>query len=484
MKVLFITHDSFLEQEPLGIMFLSAVLKQAGHDAVAINADQVDDVAADVARISPGVVAYSVTCNSAGFALDINRRIKATFDGLSVFGGPHPTFFPEMIDEDGVDVVCRGEGEHALIELVGALEARRDITAIAGLWVKRDGRVHRNDMRPVIEDLDALPFPDHDLVADIMPLANRNGTNFVMTGRGCPFDCSYCFNHLARSLAKGRFVRRRSVDNVIAELKHLKRTRATRLFSFQDDTFTIQPSWIEEFAERYASEIGVPYTCHGRAELIDDTMAERLARSGCVMVAIGLESGNDELRQSLLAKTVSREDLLRASRALHRYGIVLLTQNLVGIPHETIGTVLETIELNRQCAPEIMQLYYYSPYPRTQLADYACAHGFFSQDRFDTVPKSLFETLPLDLEHKDDLLALTRLANPCLDFDGFHRAVRIASRLPGPLRRAAYALLQRRADALRRNGRGKDTRWRDWATYQDTRNPYEQFGADWREKTA
>jgi anaerobic magnesium-protoporphyrin IX monomethyl ester cyclase len=480
MKVLFISRNIALDQEPLGIMQLSALLKRAGHDVCAINVDRVADLRAEIERIAPDMLAYSLASNNHHETLRRNREIKSWFKGPALFGGPHPTYFPEMIEHEGVDIVCRGEGDQAIVELADALQRGTDITRIPNLWVKKDGQIHRNELRPLIEDLDTLPFPDRDVTLHLVERA-QNGIHFAMTGRGCPFDCSYCFNHLARKMAPGKYVRRRSVANVIEELKAVKAKLGTRLFSFQDDTFTMHPKWLAEFADAYSREIGLPYACHGRADLIDDAMAELLARSGCVMVCVGLESGNDHLRKDILDKNVSREDLIRTSRALHKYGIMLLTQNLIGIPHETIDTILETIDLNYQCRPEIMQLNLYTPYPETKLGRYACEHGFFD-GKFDALPESFYEDFALDLPNKADLLALVRLANPCMDFRHYLTAVKIVSRLPRPLRRLAYAALEKKAQSLRRQGRGRDSRWRDWPFYATIRNPYQEHGKAWLDR--
>ncbi|MBN1868368.1 cobalamin-dependent protein [Candidatus Sumerlaeota bacterium] len=477
MKILFLAKNIALDQEPIGIMLLSALLKKAGHETCALNMDRAADLRAEIERLAPDMLAYSLVSNNYREVLRRNREIKTWFKGPAVFGGPHPTFFPEMIEEEGVDVVCRGEGDEAMVELADALQAGKDIARIPNLWVKDGGEVHRNALRPLIEDLDSLPFPDREVTYRLVDRA-QNGIHFAITGRGCPFDCSYCFNHLARKMAPGKYVRRRSVGNVIEELKEVKARRGSRLFSFQDDTFTMHPTWLAEFAEVYPREIGLPYACHGRADLIDEPMAEVLARSGCVMVCVGLESGNDHLRKDILDKHVSREDLLRASRVLRDYGILLLTQNLIGIPHETIDTVLETIDLNYRCRPEVMQLNLYTPHPATKLGRYACEQGLFD-GKFDALPESFYEDFALDLPNKPDLLALVRLANPCLDFRHYLKAVKFASRLPRPLRRLAYAMLEKKARSLRRQGRGRDSRWRDWSYYATIRNPYQEHGQAW-----
>lgn len=478
MKVLFLAKTIDLWQELLGIMSLSASLKRAGHETCAIDIYRTPDLRAEIERIAPDMLAYSLVSNNYVEVLRVNREIKTWYKGLSVFGGPHPTYFPEMVEEEGVDVVCRGEGDEAIVDLANAVERGEDITGIANLWVKRNGQVFRNELRPLVEDLDTLPFPDRDLVLHLVEAA-RGCVNFVMASRGCPFDCSYCFNHLLRKMAPGKYVRRRSVGNFIEELKAIKAKLGTRVFSFQDDIFAIDLKWLEEFAQVYPREIGLPYMCHGRAGVLTEPIAEVLARSGCVMVVVGLENGNNLLRREVLEKTVTSEDILRTAQALHKYCILLMTQNMVGIPDETRWTALQTIDLNYRCQTDTLQVNHYTPHPATRLGRYALEKGYFD-GAFDTLPENfhLHEEVFLNLPDKEDILALSRLAHACLDFRHFLTAVKIVSRFPRFLRRPAYAALEKKAEQLHVQGRGyRHTLWRSWDYLATLRNPYMEQGA-------
>ncbi|MBN1868366.1 radical SAM protein [Candidatus Sumerlaeota bacterium] len=478
MKILFIADDILLDQEPLGIMTLSAVLKQGGHRTDVVNFDRMPDIRAEVARIGPDILAYSLSSNRNHEIICLNREIKKNFKGLSIFGGPHPSYYPEMIESEGVDVVCRGEGELPFLEFATALEEGKPYHEIENLWVKQNGKIHKNPCRAFWRDLDTLPFVDRDLVRD--HVLTVKGSNFIMTGRGCPFDCSYCFNHLARRMGPGRYVRRRSVDNVIREMRLVKERFNTKFFSIQDDTFTMHPSWLEEFAERYPREVDLPFACHGRANLIDERMAELVARSGCVDLTVGLETGNDRLRKEILKKDVPSADYVRTANLAHKYGMTLVTQNICGVPHETVGNVLETIDLNRRCRPVIMQFNFYSPQPGTWLGNYARDNGMYTAG-VNAIPRDYFQGVVLNLPGRIDMAWLVRLGNYCLDFRYFFPVVKIVSKLPIPIRRRIFAWLEKKGEEFRKRGRGGDSRAKGWWHFHDTRNPYREFGRAWVE---
>ena len=174
-----------------------------------------------------------------------------------------------MIEETSVDAVCIGEGENAMLELVENLTAGESITEIENLWVKKDGQITRNPIRPLIQDLDQVPLPDHELFRRVIP--DRIWYACVLTGRGCPYHCTYCFNHAYRELykGKGKYIRRRSVDNVLEELRELKKHKCYRFVKFADDIFTLQHDWLEEFCPRYQEEIGLPFSCLTRANHVN-----------------------------------------------------------------------------------------------------------------------------------------------------------------------------------------------------------------------
>jgi anaerobic magnesium-protoporphyrin IX monomethyl ester cyclase len=402
VRVLFVAQQT--DYEPQGIMYLSSALKTAGHEvdlAVATHQDPVE-----MARqFEPHVAAYSVITGSQRYYLDVNRRIKREVDGVfSVFGGPHPTFFPEMVEEEGVDGICRGEGEGALVDLVNALasggpEAVLDIEnwSFRGNGDPGEAAIITNPVRPYVSELDSLPFPDRALVYQRDPISARSKIKHFLTGRGCPYNCTYCFNHALSEIyrGKGRRFRQRSVDHVIEEVGWVRDHYPLEFVVFVDDTFVLSPQWLAEFAEKYPLQVGIPFFCNTRANLVTEEQVSLLREAGCHSVSMGIETGNDRLRNDLLKRRMSKEQILEA--------------NMIGLPTSTPEDDFETLELNIQAQPSYAHVFIFQPYPRTELGEFTREHGWMV-GTFDDIGELAWDhsVLDFDEEHKRGLAILQR----------------------------------------------------------------------------
>jgi radical SAM superfamily enzyme YgiQ (UPF0313 family) len=416
LRVLFVAQQ--IDYEPQGIMHLSSALKAAGHEVeLAVGAYQ-DPVA--VARASqPDVVAYSVITGSQRYYLDVNRRLKAEVpDTFSVFGGPHPTFFPEMVREPGVDGICRGEGEKAMVDLVNGL-AGGGAKAVLGLdnWsFPHNGDTLANPVRPYVADLDSLPFPDRALVYDRDPIAARSKIKHFLTGRGCPYNCTYCFNHALSEIyrGKGRRFRQRSVDNVIEEICWVRNHYPLEFVVFVDDTFVLSTDWLAEFAEKYPRKVTeggrpLPFFCNTRANLVTAEQVNLLKEAGCHCVSMGIESGNDRIRNGLLKRRMSQEQILEASRLIREGGLHLTTTNMIGLPTSTLSDDFQTLELNIKARPSYAHVFIFQPYPRTELGEFTREHGWMV-GTFDDIGEVAWDhsVLKFDEVHKRGLTVLQR----------------------------------------------------------------------------
>jgi len=434
MKFLFIIDTKTIDQEPLGIMHIVSMLKNHGHTCEALDlVREGHNLLPAVRRSAPQVIAFSAVTGPHQKLLRAAQEIKQELKVLSIFGGPHPTFFPDFIENEGVDIICLGEGEFPTLELANALQSGEDFTGIANLWVKQQGKIHRNPTRPFCEDLDNLPWPDREIF-NTFPELHIADTRYFMGGRGCPYNCTFCFNHVAKKVSSGHYVRWRSVDDVIAELESVKAKYGMRFVNFQDDTFILKRTWLEEFSDRYREQIKLPFLCHVRADLTDSHISQLLADAGCVHVGMGLESGDDHMRNMVLNKGVSREQLINACRVLRAAGITISTQNMFGLPFETIDTVLETIALNIECKPERTNLFFYVPYPRTKLAETAIEAGFYRADDLTRVPEEFnveFSSVNLQLENAKQIEQLAKLTRFCVHFPALFPFIRALFKLNG-----------------------------------------------------
>lgn len=385
--------------ERYGVMMLSAALKRAGHDVALARAQRlgVARLRDLVATLKPAALLYSAMTGEHQYLLDVNRRLKENYRGVSVFGGPHATFFPEMIYEDGVDAVCLGEGEGAVVELAEALAEGRDYAGVANLWVKRGGDVARNELRPLVEDLDALPLADREILYEDDAELRDHPTKIFFAMRGCVFRCTYCFNHRFNDMYRGlgRVCRTRSVDGLIAEMKRVKARWPLRYMQIDDDTFLLhRRAWLEEFAERLPREVGVPFMCNVRVDLINDENVRLLKAAGCHAAWMGVECGDDRVRRDLLKRPHTDEEIVAAVTLLRRRGIRVATQNLCGLPVEDPVAVDEkTLALNVACRPDFAWSSIFYPYPRTELGEAAVAGGYYDGSLADVPETNKINTM-------------------------------------------------------------------------------------------
>jgi len=356
-------------------------------------------------------VAFSTTTGDHMWVADLAARLKEVLPGVpNVTGGAHPTFFPQFIEKPSIDFICRGEGEEALLELMDALEKGGDSGSIPNIWAKIDGHVRENDVRPLIEPLDRLPFADRSLYFEA-PFFKRDRVLFMLFSRGCPFNCSYCFNAASRALyrGKGRYVRLRSVAHSLEEAAALKERYNPRTFYFVDDLFGLDATWTESFLERYAREIRVPFICNTHVRYVTDEFAEGLRAANCSAVQFGVESGNDEVRERILGRRCSKDEIVRAASRLRRHGIPFTTFNIIGCPGETTDQAFETIDLNTEIGTDYPSFSLFQAYPQTPIHDYAVQHGYIQHSDIDAFPASFYFSTAVQQDNIHELVNLQRL---------------------------------------------------------------------------
>ena len=431
MNVLFVVHDCLTM--PLGVGYLAAVAKQAGH-RVRLGVLLHDDIVSLARAFRADIVGFTATTGFHLKYLDLARALKRSNPHLLVImGGPHPTFFPEVLEENDVlDAICRGEGEEAFVEFLGALEQGTDHTHIANFWVRaRNGAIVQNDLRPWIKNLDNLPFPDRSLYE---PYGNvmMFKTPFVMAGRGCPYRCSYCFNHAYNKLYgfETRVLRRRSVDHVISELLDLKRSYPVELVVFQDDIFILDHDWILEFSQKYRDHVGLPFHCHFRANLVTQMVVEALADAGCISIKMAIESADDHIRNDVLKRGMSTEQILRAAALVREAGIVLVTQNILGNPGETILQALKTLDLNIRCKPSYAFATLLQPYPRTEIGEFVRERNLLESETAELSHESFFDRSILKIEHRAQMERLRMLFPIAVEWPSIRSILPFLTRLP------------------------------------------------------
>src|SRR5688572_29732591 len=406
MKVLFI--DEYLPQEMLGLMWLSRAVKDGGHEAQALFIPDKDWIE-KLKAYSPDVVCYSVTTGMHLYFADINRKVKEVLPNvLSVFGGPHPTFSPEYVETDGIDAVCRGEGERALVELLDKLQRGEDFYETENFFFKRrdTGEIVRNTQRPLVDNLDSLGFPDRAIVYEFGDIYRDSDRKVFVTQRGCPMNCSFCFHHAWKKKVYGannkEYTRKRSVDHVLAEIKEVRAKYNLKFVHFLDDIFNLKNDWMEEFCERYPKEVGLPFDVILMANMTSERHIELLAKAGCVYARIAFEAASDYVRNAVFRKHTTRKQLTDAAFWIRKHKIRLGTLNMLGGPGGTIEDELDTLRLNIECKTDHPLVSIMQPYPQFDIENITRQMGY-AISAYDEFPDNFRRTSSILYENKREI---------------------------------------------------------------------------------
>lgn len=368
-----------------GIGSLSAFLKKSGFPVGLFHVKEDLSRNAFLERVfsfEPRLIGFSFSTNKLPFVKKWARWIRQESSLPTICGGPHTMVAPaSTLSLEGVDMICLGEGEEILLELCEKMDTGIDFQKIPGLWLKKDGHMLRNPVRPLREDLDSFPFPDRELFDyDSLDERREEWINFMAT-RGCAYKCPYCCNHCIKELYpnKEKYVRYRSVGNLLAEMEEvLKKYPWVRYVIFDDDTLTTRGAWFEELAREYPKRIGLPFLCNSRVDHMTPELASTLKRAGCVRVNMGIESGDARVRKKILGRNVEDQKIISAFRSCSREGVATFSFNMVGLPSEGPADILKTIKLNARIPTDFQQISVFYPYPGTDLFDLCEKKGFLT----------------------------------------------------------------------------------------------------------
>lgn len=398
MHVLFV-FDRLEKGFNSGIGALSAFLKLHGHTCRLLIVDRnegEEEFKRSVSEIDPppGLAAFTVMTFQWERVKILSRWLKEVLDVPVLCGGYHPTVVPEeVIQHPHVDGLCRGEGEIPLLKAVEGVERGRDISGVESLWIKGDSPltgkngIFRNPTSSLIADLDRLPFWDREIFP-FENFYNKFGeitffqTQYTMplaAGRGCPYNCTFCCNEYMRELSDGPYLRRRSVSSILAELKYLATNFPIQAFEFWDEQFETDLTWLEKFVEAYHRELGFPFLVGLRPENAKPQVLSLLKKANCRLIAYGVEAGNEEYRQKVLLKKNTNEQIFQAFQNSREGGISTVSLNMLGLPEETPGLAMETLELNLKIQPDYVLYSAFQPFPGTRLYGFCRERGYLKE---------------------------------------------------------------------------------------------------------
>ena len=335
-----------------------------------------------LAGLRPDIVGYSVCSNEIETYLAMNRVLKKGLRFFALFGGAHATYTPSLIQEDGVDAICRGESDAVFPRFLDAFGTEAMFETPNFSFKREDGTCSENPLTDLVPDLDLFPFPARDLIYEHSYFMAKNPIKAFMAGRGCPFNCAHCFNNAYSQLyrGKGRIVRVKSVSYLLAEIQDVRRKHPLAFVRFHDDVFGLDPAWLGEFAMRFPKEIGLPFSCYVHPHMASEEHVGLLKSAGCHAICMAIECGNERLRNEVLCRRVANDEIAEACQRFKRARIRLFSFNMLGLPGESKADMLQTLALNRRIGVDFADVSVFQPYPGTRAFDYCREQGLIAHD--------------------------------------------------------------------------------------------------------
>jgi radical SAM superfamily enzyme YgiQ (UPF0313 family) len=366
---------------------------------------------ATLREIGPDLIGMSVRASAFHrIAAEIAERIRRELDVPILWGGMHATSCPEDAARVA-DIVCIGEAEDTLRNLVARLREGRDISDLAGLWVHTARGLVRNPPAELVKDLDRLPFPDFhsDQKTFIEGRQVRKGDPYcdqpiylIMGSRGCPFpSCAFCSNSVLNNVYPGQALhRQRSVDNVLKEVAYAKEhfPNLTRI-RFDDEEFPVNSKWFDEFCERWPREAALPFEIHMDPRAVTLERLQRLKAVGLDMVFMGIQS-TETINRTLYKRDVSDEQVLRGADAIHASGVRAGYQVILDDPVSQPADKRRLFELLLKIPrPYEMILFSLTVYPGSALGKDLKQRGLIGDQDIEGQATKVFTQFRVDLSY-------------------------------------------------------------------------------------
>lgn len=381
----------------IGVSILSSVLKKRLHEVKLIHLNEslgfpldIEKIKKTILNYQPDLMGISVNTNQFLIGVEIAKFVKEEVDKSIpiLFGGVHPTLNPEQtLNYDFIDMVIVGEGEEAILELVEKLKNKEDISQIKNLWSKKDGKIIKNKLRGFVP-LDKVPFMDVSIYDYQKIINSRHGWIDVMLSRGCPFNCTYCFNkpykktyskycdpgEIKRYIRWGDHIKTiQGIKNILENYKNVK------CVSFVDDDFLIDP-FIIKFIRLFKKEVNLPFVINTNTNSINDKKLEELKNGSCDLIRAGIECGNEKIRKEILNRNFGDENIINKIKLVKKYRIRVFTYNMIGLPTEKHEDVIKTLKINVQCSPDVVKISTFYPYRGTKIYSICENLGLIPED--------------------------------------------------------------------------------------------------------
>lgn len=395
-------------QPPMGLAYLAATLRNEGAQVKIVDANaeglNEDEVAKRILDTGSRIVGFTSTTPLFRWTTDIIKTLRKNGKDLTILmGGPHPTMMPDKILETGlVDIVVRGEGEGTIKELHKHFSnGELSLNDIKGISYVDDGKIVHNPQRPLIENLDELPFPSWDLlpIGKYHSVARNRRSLPIMTSRGCPFNCVFCYKGIY-----GRRYRTRSPENIIREIKYLKDRYGIEEMTILDDTYNLNVKRVMDVCNRMIQEkLDLPWSAPNgiRANPVTLELFRKMKEAGCYRISVGVESGDKRVLE-FIDKGVTLEEVEAVFSLAKQAGLETVGMFMIGNLTETEETINKTINLAIKLDPDFAQFTIATPYPGTKMYEAILREGKLhlnGWENFNSYGGAIFEygelTVPL-----------------------------------------------------------------------------------------
>lgn len=368
---------------PLGIGYIASYLAKNNHKVSLLDLTKTDlHILQKLANNKPDIIGISITTTQLQLARTIIDYLKRTIPDVPIVaGGIHPSYFKNRFMHDyNADYIIYGEGEITMKELCDSIESgSKDLSRIKGLIYRLDAKIITNQPRPLISDLDSLPFPARELVnydTYLQPPGLIRGIwtercGNITTSRGCPGQCTYCgVNYLWNDN-----YRRRTVDNVLREIDLLVEKYNIDSLYFMDDTFLMNTKWIEEFSEKFiAKRYNIRWSCYGRVDTVNERILNAVKRANCAQVEYGIESCSENILKKI-KKRAGVDQIIKAVQMTKKAGMRALGSFIFGFPEEEKEDLEKTISISGKINLDFVTCYFATPYPGSELYEQAISEN-------------------------------------------------------------------------------------------------------------
>ncbi|CAG1003952.1 anaerobic magnesium-protoporphyrin IX monomethyl ester cyclase [Methanosarcinales archaeon] len=355
-----------------GLGYIASVLKEKGHNINFFTINNSSDIELLYEQIKlkePDIIGFYVSTYQFIYLKEIIPKIKKISKSFVIIGGPYPTLKPECIYEiPELDAIVRGEGEFPMLDLVEAFEHKTDHLLIKNFWYKTKEGVVKNDLRPLINDLDKLPLPDKSPLDYQQEINRHGGINRFIFSRGCIFECTYCSNKAYTDLYNKTYYRVLSPQRAIEGIESDASKYKFKEIIFDDDTINLNEEWFLEFFALYKKEFTYPFICNMRPDIVNPVAIKLLKDAGVKGIWIGVEHGNEEFRRTVLKRNIKNEEIINAFNLIAKNNIKCYAQIMVGLPFENKELFLDTVKLCRKLPiRSTNSISIFNPYPSTEL---------------------------------------------------------------------------------------------------------------------